>query len=228
MALPHGKRIWAGMSLLLVVVGLVVVLGVIRQRQSLSSQAKYTELGITITNLTNNAFSVWWKAPDRQTGCVMINAQVPVCDDRKAFTHLISINNLTSGQTYQILIKHGQRTMLLSPFWGQGISLPSPPKYDSPTQPLSGRVVTADGRPLDQATVFIAPDLTDRMYLPLAALTNDEGEFSFADLADLKFQGVFNPDAYFIEVTDKNGNKLLEATFPEDRVKSVFTLTIPK
>ncbi len=212
---------------LVLIIGLSVGVVLIQKRQSLESLAKYTEPGITIANLTNGSFSVWWKASTQQTGCVIINSQAPVCDNRKAFTHLISLNGLTSDQTYQILVKHGQTTILLSPFWGQGIRLPSPPKYDSPKYPLSGQVVTRNGKPLDQATVFIASNLTARIYLPLTTLTNDQGEFSFPDLSDLKFHRVFNLDEYFVEVTDKNGNKLLETIFSKDQIKSPFIITIP-
>jgi len=207
--------------------GLITGFNLVKKRQLIQTQAKFTEMGITIANLTNASFSVWWKGPDLQIGCVTMNAQAAVCDNRPAVTHLISLTNLTVGQTYQIVVKHGQTTIPLSPFWGQGIHPLSPPKYDSPDIPLTGQVITSDGQPLDQATVFIAPNLSDRMYLPLAAVTNDQGEFFFANLSDLKFQRVADLDDYFVEVTDKNGNKLLETVISKDLLKTPFTITVP-
>lgn len=214
-------------AVLVLVIGITSGVVLVRHRQSLKSQAKYTELRVSITNLTDNSFSLWWKADDKQTGCVIINSQSPICDNRKALTHLISVKNLASGQIYQASAKHGQTTIFLSPFWSQGIYLPSSPKYNPPVYPLSGQVITQNGKPLDQATVFIAPNLTDRMYLPLATLTDNQGLFSFADLSNLKFQQISDVDEYLVEVTDKNGVKLLETVISKDLLKTPFTITVP-
>ena len=220
-------KFWKVGLMVVLIAGLATSVILIRQKQSFEPQAKYTEPGVTIANLTDNSFSLWWKANDQQTGCVIINSQSPICDNRKALTHLISVKNLASSQMYQALAKHGQTTIFLSPFWSQGIYLPSSPKYNPPANPLFGQVITQNGRPLDQATVFIAPNLTDRMYLPLAVLTNDQGGFFFTDLSSLKFQSVYDLDEYFVEVTDKNGNKLLETVIAKDLLKSPFTITVP-
>ena len=222
-----GALIGSVAALMVLVVGLGVGLNLLKQRQAVETSAKYTELGILIANVTNTSISVWWKSTTADTGCVVAtnlttNQEIRQCDDRKSPTHLIAINNLSPKTQYKLVALQGKKELTLSPFWGKGVWTNSSLPTITPV-PITGRVLSFDQKPFSEATVFIAPNLSDRLYIPAATLTDKNGQFSL-------IPPPLGPKAtsYFVEVTDKNGNKLLETSFSKEQVSSFLTITIPK
>lgn len=209
------KKLVFGGTLVLLLLGgalaLAAQLGLFRG--DIRQLARYTEVGVGIANITDNSMSVWWLQGSRVGGCVTITdtksqKQVNKCDEKESRIHLIDVSGLNPGSSYRVDIKHGGVSVPLGPFWGQAIWTRYAKAKQTPER-VSGRVIDSKNRPITDAIVFVGPTASDRMYIPLAVTTNELGIFS-VDLAILKMQSVDISGSLFVEVTSKDGIKLVE------------------
>jgi|SRR3989338_2544428 len=184
-------------------------------RGDIRQMARYTEVGVGIANITDSSMSVWWLQKQKARGCVTLtNTETQQkhnkCDEESSFTHLVNVTGLSPATGYQVEVKHGEMSIYLSPFWGRAIwTRVIGSRKDA--EVVKGRVLDQKGEPVVEAVVFVAPGISDRMYIPLAVTTNQRGEFS-VDLAILKMQFVDISSSLFVEVTSKDGLKLVEKT----------------
>lgn len=217
--------------LAVLIVGVGVGVNLTQQRQNLESEAKYTELAAIVANVTDESFSIWWTKPNKAEGCVTVSnvetgqQQTKECDTSKTNTHLITLTNLTPGTPYQVSIQHGQSPIFLSPFWGSAIWTRSALKTKPQPNIITGKVVSANQEPVANASVFIAPDLSDKLYLPVTVSTDESGNF-FADVSILDYQSVPPFTDYFVEVTDRDGIKLLERTYSKQATATFLTINV--
>ena len=184
-------------------------------RGDIRQMARYTEVGVGMANVTDNSISVWWLQKQKARGCVTLtNTETQQkhnkCDEESSFTHLVNVTGLSPATGYQVEVKHGETSVYLSPFWGRAIwTRVIGSRKDA--EVVKGRGLDQKGEPVVEAVVFVAPGISDRMYIPLAVTTNQRGEFS-VDLAILKMQFVDISSSLFVEVTSKDGLKLVEKT----------------
>ena len=88
-----------------------------------------------------------------------------------------------------------------------------------------GRIVDFSQAPVAGATVFIAPNLFDRMYFPVVAVTDGEGYYQ-ADLGMLSWQYPPEFSQYFVEVADRTGRKLIETVVDKHKIVPLPTISV--
>lgn len=208
---------------LVLITGLVTSVFLVRQRQLSQTQAKYTELQSLPVNVTATSMGVWWRSDKPGAGCATLTEvdsrqTFKACDQDQSQVHLLNISGLTAQSRYEIQVTLAGETVWLSPFFGSYTQ--TSPGIDAPTpQFVSGKVVTNRGKPLVNATVFVALDLSDQFRFPLAVKTNQKGEFD-VDLSKFIYSLPRSFNSYFVEVADSVGKKLVETTISTAEVNS--------
>ncbi|OGY17564.1 MAG: hypothetical protein A2784_02805 [Candidatus Chisholmbacteria bacterium RIFCSPHIGHO2_01_FULL_48_12] len=217
----------SGLVLLIVVMGLGLML--VRQKQNVEIEARFSELNLVVANVTDTSVSLWWKTDKPESGCLVARVfpqgeEKRVCDKERKITHLVEVGGLVAETRYSLKVKTETRELTLNPYLGAWVStrltLPGgQPRWGN------GQVADVKGVPVVGATVFMSPNLSDRMYFPVAAMTDDSGYYQL-DLAKLDFQypGEFNE--YFVEVVDYQGRKLIEMTMEKDTVAPFPVVTV--
>lgn len=154
---------------------------------------------ILVTNITDHQATVSWTTANPTRGLVVISedgnfpllptfAKTTYKDDgekkigRERFyvTHHVTIGDLTANKTYQYLIYQGWKKMIQGKFT-TGSTLAS----ISTPNPVYGRVLSSDKKPLVGALIFLQAETGKERSALLSTLTNIEGRWNL-DLGNLR------------------------------------------
>lgn len=210
-------------------VAIVVGIWVVRVRQRGEPQARYSERKLVIANVRDRALSVWWSTQKPETGCVVVanstdDQERRFCSNFKTTTHLVEANNLQPETRYALRVETDTQKMSLDPYFGKGVSTRAS-LWGFPPQTIRGQIVDAQQTPIGGATVFIAPNLSDRMYFPLSTTTDSAGYYQ-VDVSVLDFQYPPAFGDYFVEVVDQGGKKLIETVVQKPATETFPVISI--
>lgn len=226
------KTLIFGILGVLLLVGAVFAgVRLVGQRQLLEQQAAVREAkGPFLANTTESSFSVWWRGSTPQSACATITPvlggqPIEMCDNQKTVAHLITFSDLPSATQYTLKVQHGDQTLTLDPFFGNGAWTR---KATSTKQPISafGQVLNNKSKPVINASVFITPNKTDRFYMPVATLTDKSGNFNFNNLQLLDTFTAEPADSYILEVISQDGVNLVEQVITSNNLSPIPTITV--
>ena len=178
------KKIPTALGLLILIAGLIAGIVLVNSRTSLQTKAGPTESpkNIKITNRGSNSVSISWTTDIPMTGYIRYSEDpakitVPAGDVRdqisgtsQAYTnHYVNITGLSPNKQYYFNIGSGSQSYNDNgrPFQFRTFaSLSSPPE-----DVVSGKVINADGSPVNGAIVFL--DLPEAE--TLSAITKNDG-----------------------------------------------------
>ena len=183
-----------------------------------------------VANLDKTSFSVAWKEDVPAKGCVSAKntktqKETKACDDILSRFHLVTLTNLDPYVAYS-LSGQGGGPLTLHPMFGGSIVSGLFDKSKPPTTMITGTINQSSGEPLKDAFVIVSPVLTDRFYFPIAATTNQNGDYN----VDLSLIDAQSPPPYEhinVEVVNRQGQTLIEQKVPRPTGGAIPTVSVP-
>lgn len=208
------KRIPTFLGILLIVIGTAATTYLVKNGAIFSGRAapSYTPENIRLTNVSDTSFTVSYTTKESAIGSVSYGKDSSLgttsFDDRDQQTnnvssykiHYFTIRNLRPSTKYFFSITSAQTTFLndSNPF--EITTAPSINTTPPLQKPIAGKVISPDGKPIDEAIVYLTSDNAQT----ISALIKSDGSY-ILPLNSIRSQGLIS----YVSFSDNSSIKIL-------------------